>query len=114
MDNMVGILVPLGLFAMSFGIVWVLVDRSIKIHLIKHGADARSLKMDKTTDGSLRAGLVLVGVALGILLGYVLAQNTKMQEEVAYFSMTFLMGGLGLLLYHFINRKQKVQEANKE
>jgi hypothetical protein len=111
---MVEILVPLGSFAMIFGIVWVLVDRSIKIQLIKHGADARTLKMDKSTDGSLRAGLLLVGVGLGILMGYFVASYSNMQEEVAYFSMTFLMGGLGLLLYHFINKKQVISQGSIE
>jgi len=102
---MVEILVPLGFFALVFGIFWVLVDRSIKTQLIKHGADAKTLKMDKNTNGSLRFGLLLVGVALGVLLGNFIAETTSMQEEVAYFSMTFLLGGISLLIYHFLSGK---------
>jgi len=99
------ILISLGSFAMVFGIVWVLVDRSIKVQLIKHGADARTLKMNKSSDGSLRFGLLLVGVGVGVLLGNLIAETTGMQEEVAYVSMTFLMGGISLLIYHFISGK---------
>ena len=108
------ILISLGSFAMVFGIVWVLVDRSIKVQLIKHGADARTLKIDKNTDGSLRFGLLMIGVGLGIVLGYFVASSSNMQEEVAYFSMTFLMGGLALLLYHFISKKPTKAEANDQ
>lgn len=100
------ILVPLGAFAMIFGIVWVFVDRSIKIQLIKHGADAKTLKMNNKTNGSLKFGLLLVGVALGVLLGNLVAETTSMQDEVAYFSMTFLLGGISLLIYHFISGKK--------
>ncbi len=102
---MVEILIPLGLFAMVFGIIWVIADRNIKIQLIKHGADAKTLKMDKNTNGSLRFGLLLVGIALGVLIGNFIAETTSMQEEVAYFSMTFMLGGISLLIYHFISRK---------
>lgn len=103
---MVEILVPLGAFAMVYGIIWVLVDRSIKVQLIKHGADAKTLKMDSNSNGSLKFGLLLVGVAVGVLLGNLIAQSTGMQEEVAYFSMTFMLGGISLLVYNFITRKQ--------
>lgn len=100
------ILIPLGFFALVFGIFWVLADRKIKLTLIQHGADAKTLKMDNRTNGSLRFGLLLVGVALGVLLGNFVAETTSMQEEVAYFSMTFLLGGISLLIYHFMTAKK--------
>jgi len=103
---MVEILVPLGFFALVFGIFWVVADYKTKSTLIKHGADAKTLKMDKSTNGSLRFGLLLVGVGFGVLLGNLIAETTSMQEEVAYLSMTFLLGGISLLVYHFITGKK--------
>lgn len=95
-------LIPLGFFLFVFGVVWVLADRNIKKTLIQHGADAKTLKMDKDSNGALKFGLLLVGVALGILIGEFVANATSMQQETAYISMTFLFGGISLLVYHFI------------
>jgi hypothetical protein len=96
------VLVPIGFFAFVFGIVWLVVDKNIKKMLIQHGADAKTLKMDKDSNGALKFGLLLVGVALGIIIGNFVAAATSMQEETAYVSMTFLFGGIALLIYHFI------------
>jgi predicted MFS family arabinose efflux permease len=103
---MVEILVPLGLFAMIFGIVWVVSDRNIKRTLIQHGADAKSLKMDKDSNSALKFGLLLVGVAVGLLIGNLISESTSMQEEIAYLSMTFLFGGASLLIYNAVVKKQ--------
>lgn len=103
---MVEILVPLGLFAMIFGIVWVVSDRNIKKTLVQHGADAKSLKMNKDSNGALKFGLLLVGVAVGLLIGNWIAESTSMQEEIAYLSMTFLFGGASLLIYNAVVKKQ--------
>jgi predicted MFS family arabinose efflux permease len=96
------VLVPLGFFLFIFGIVWVIADKNIKKTLIQHGADAKTLKMDKDSNGALKFGLLLVGIALGILIGNFVAEATSMHEETAYISMTFLFGGISLLIYHFV------------
>jgi predicted MFS family arabinose efflux permease len=100
------ILVPLGFFAMVVAIVYIQADRKIKLNLIQHGADARTLKMSKTTDGSLRFGLLLIGVAVGVLMGHLLVNNTNMMQEVAYFSMTFLFGGIALLISALLQKRK--------
>jgi hypothetical protein len=100
------ILVPLGFFAMVVAIVYIMADRKIKLNLIQHGADARMLKISKTTDGSLRFGLLLIGVAVGILMGNLLVNNTDMQQEIAYFSMTFLFGGIALLIFALLQKRK--------
>jgi hypothetical protein len=99
---MVEILVPLGFFAMVFGIVHIVAERKVKLTLIQHGADAKTLKMDSSSNSSLKFGLLLVGVSVGILLGNIIAATSGMDEEVAYFSMTFLCGGISLLIYYVI------------
>jgi uncharacterized membrane protein YjfL (UPF0719 family) len=109
MHQAVEILVPLGFFAMVFGIVYILVRKKERITLIQHGADAKSLKMDKQSNDSLKFGLLLIGIAVGILLGNLMAASSDLQEEVAYFSMTFLCGGISLLIYYFLNKHQNKQ-----
>jgi preprotein translocase subunit YajC len=107
---MVEILVPLGFFAMIVAIVYLTIRKKERLSLIQHGADASSLKMDKESNGPLKFGLLLIGIALGILLGNVLTEYTEMQEEVAYFSMTFICGGISLLIYYVMDKKQKKEK----
>jgi type III secretory pathway component EscS len=61
--------------------------------------------MDKSSNSSLKFGLLMVGVALGILLGNVISEITSVQEEVAYFSMTLICGGISLLIYYGMMKK---------
>ncbi|OQX74340.1 MAG: hypothetical protein B6D64_12905 [Bacteroidetes bacterium 4484_276] len=107
---MVEILVPLGFFAMIVAIIYLVVRKKERLSLIQHGADASSLKMDKESNGSLKFGLLLVGIAVGILLGNIISASSSMQEEVAYFSMTFICGGISLLIYYWITKKQAKEE----
>ncbi len=108
---MVEILVPLGMFAMIVAIVYLVVRKKERLTLIQHGADASSLKMDKESNGSLKFGLLLIGIAAGILLGNIISASSSMQEEVAYFSMTFICGGISLLIYYMITKKQTNNEG---
>jgi predicted MFS family arabinose efflux permease len=107
---MVEILVPLGFFAMIVAIVYLTIRKKERLSLIQHGADASSLKMDKESNGSLKFGLLLIGISLGILLGNLLTEYTSMQEEVAYFSMTFICGGISLLIYYMMDKKQNKEK----
>jgi len=99
------VLVLLGAFTMVVAIVFILARRKERLTLIQHGADASMLKMDKASNSSLKFGLLMVGVAVGILLGNVISETTSIQEEVAYFSMTLICGGISLLIYYGMMRK---------
>lgn len=59
----------------------------------------------KNTNPPLRAALLLMGVGLGLLIGYFLDSLFRM-EEVAYFSMIFLFGGAGLGLSYRIEENK--------
>ena len=71
------------------------------------------LEQGKTADvfyksgfnSALKYGMVAVMIGLGVVLGYLLHQS-GLPEEVAYFSMILILGGLGLVGYYFfMNRK---------
>lgn len=98
---------------MIVAIVYFVVRKRERLTLIQHGADASSLKMDKESNGSLKFGLLLIGIAVGILLGNLLSESTSMQEEVAYFAMTFICGGISLLIYYMITKKQAKEDELK-
>ncbi|MEP7169110.1 MAG: DUF6249 domain-containing protein [Bacteroidota bacterium] len=105
------IIIPITLFGTIFGISYVFFSTRNKerLALIEKGADAslftstRKSGINKTF--ALKIGMFLVGIALGLLLGNVIAETTRLKEEVAYFSMTFLCGGLSLITFYFIEKK---------
>jgi hypothetical protein len=107
------IIVPLALFATIFGIVYVVVSavNKEKLALIDKGLDASIFEKNKTSThgryNALKFGLLLIGIALGLLFGNLLEHYTEIQEEVSYFSMILLFGGAALLLYYRIIKKLK-------
>ncbi len=77
--------------------------------LIEKGMDLSTLVGDKkcSTLESLKYGILLVGLAIGILVGNILDEYTGLNEEVSYFSMIFLFGGMALLIFYGIAKKQE-------
>ncbi|WP_206734438.1 DUF6249 domain-containing protein [Ancylomarina salipaludis] len=77
--------------------------------LIEKGLSAEllvSATKDRTQE-SLKYGILLIGLAIGILVGNILDEYTRMSEEVSYFSMIFLFGGLALLTFYSLAKKNK-------
>jgi len=112
---MVEILVPIALFATIFGIVFIAVSAKNKerLALIEKGLDASIFKEANNLQGrygALKLGLLAIGVALGLIIGNILDVNNVMDEEVAYFAMVFLFGGLSLVVFYAIMRKIKPEE----
>jgi hypothetical protein len=106
------IIVPLAFFATLFGIIYVAVSARNKerLALIDKGLDASMLHAKTSTHGrydALKFGLLLIGFAIGLLLGNILESYADFQEEVAYFSMIMLFGGVALILYYLLMKKLK-------
>lgn len=59
----------------------------------------------QNTSFSLRSSLLLIGVGVGLFLGYFLDESTHM-DEVAYFSMLLICGGLGLGISYIIEERK--------
>lgn len=112
---MVEILVPIALFATIFGIIFVAVSARNKerMALIEKGMDASIFKEVSNTHGrynALKWGLVIVGVGIGLILGNIFDIHGIMDDDVAYFAMVFVFGGLGLLSYYLLIRKIKPEK----
>jgi hypothetical protein len=104
------------------GMITVIGIFTMIIYLRKYKNDERMAMIEKgvsaelLTEGgripggisfSLRASLLMIGVGLGFLFGYFLDRNYDM-DEVGYFSMLFIFGGIGLgLAYVIEERKQR-------
>ncbi|MFI5220515.1 MAG: DUF6249 domain-containing protein [Bacteroidia bacterium] len=108
MSNAEDIIIPLAVFATIFGILYVYFTTRHKerLALIEKGADASLFQSKRNYRfHSLKAGMFLAGIGLGILFGNILDVTTQLKEEVAYFSMVFLCGGLSLILFYLYEKK---------
>ena len=75
-----------------------------RLAMIEKGADPSVFAQRRTRVG-IKLGLLAIGVALGILVGQMLMHFTSMDEEAAVMSMIFLFAGSGLVLDHFLAKK---------
>jgi hypothetical protein len=76
-----------------------------RMAIIDKGMDPAIFKKESTSAPTLRTALLLMGSGIGLLLGYFLDRAFDM-EEVAYFSMILIFGGLGLGLAYLIEEKK--------
>lgn len=76
-----------------------------RMAIIDKGLDPALFKVERSSAITLRLSLLLIGVGIGFLLGYWLDHTFDM-EEVAYFSMLFIFGGLGLGIAYMIEEKK--------
>jgi hypothetical protein len=112
-DTFVAIIVPVASMALVFGMfyLYIVTRHKQRLALIEKGADASIFGMGTGNGKSgkywtIRTGLFFVGIGVGILMGNLLA-NIGLLDVVAYMSMIFIFGGLGLLLFNIIFRNLK-------
>ncbi len=104
------ILIPLGFFASVFGILYIYITarNRERMSMIDKGVDPSIFTAKRNySNMTLKFGMLLVGVALGILVGSLIDEYTTLPEEVGYFSMIFLFGGLALIANSIMENKKK-------
>ena len=106
-------LTPVLILGVIFGSIVMLVYLNIRkkerMSLIEKGADASIFATKPESSPTLKWGIFLTGLAIGLLIGNLLEAFTTLRPEVAYFSMIFLFGGLGLVIYYAIDKKKEQQ-----
>ncbi len=103
------IFIPLTMFAAIFGIFYLYITARNKerLSMIEKGADASMFtRKRKYYAMTLKVGMLLVGISLGILIGSFIDEYTTLPEEVGYFSMIFLFGGLALIINALMEKKE--------
>src|SRR5450432_1809247 len=100
---MAGILVPIALFAMIFGIVYL--SKRERMAMIERGMDPRRYKRQSAPFQTLKWGLLLIGAGVGLFLAFLLdhtafknvGNDFDNNGNVAiYFALIAIFGGLGL------------------
>jgi hypothetical protein len=107
------VLVTAIIFGFVYNVIFILVRKSERMAMLEKGIDATFfISKQQPSQQALKFGLLFIGVAIGILLGSILSATTTLPEEASYFSMIFLFGGLGLVINHFIEKKE--MKENKD
>jgi len=115
MAPMGGVIIVFIIFAsitgLILGVIYLRNRTQERIKILEKGADPSILKSEIRTGGnvSLKIGIFLIAIALGIIVGSIIANYTYIfpEGEVAYFSSIFLFGGLSLLIVQFIGKKNE-------
>jgi len=105
---LIPILVPIAMFAMVFGIVYLY--KRERMAMIERGMDPRSYKPHPTPSApyqTLKWGLLLIGAGLGLCAAYVLDRCVFMDEDnpAMYFGLIAVFGGLGLFISFLMEKK---------
>jgi tetrahydromethanopterin S-methyltransferase subunit E len=113
---MEGILVPislfLGAFAMVFGIRYL--SNKEKMAMIERGIDPGVHKATPKPFLSLKFGLLLVGLGIGLLValftvrgvfGSDMTRSEQGQSVAIYFGFIGIFGGLGLIVSYLVEKK---------
>jgi len=109
LEGLTDIIVPVGFFtAIAISLYFYLKTKhKERMTLIEKGIDmSQFYTRKKNGNGVLKYSLLFIGFSFGLFLGFILDTFTKVEKEVAYFSMIFLFGGISLLVYYFINSRQ--------
>jgi uncharacterized membrane protein YjfL (UPF0719 family) len=107
------IIVPISVFAMVIGIVYMGIRHKERMSLIRSGISASSLETKGNILGSLKWGMIFIGIGLGIIAGKIIATSTSMEEEAAFFSMICLFGGIALMIFYIIANRIKGKDKTE-
>lgn len=106
-ELLIPILVPLGFFALIFGIVYM--NKKENLAMIDKGMNPKNI----TAKGpepfkNLKWGLLLVGAGLGLLLAYFLELyiGNNHDNEAIYFALIAIGGGTGLIISYRMEMKE--------
>ena len=108
MLDLTPVLVLTIIFGAIVAMVYLGIRKKERMSMLEKGVDASVFFTPKKRNSyALKYGLLLIGVALGILIGNILATTSAFmyEKEAAYFSMIFLFGGLALVIYYFMAKK---------
>jgi len=106
MEFLVPITLFIGGFAMVFGIRYFI--NKEKMALIERGINPREGQSAPKPFLSLKYGLLLVGLGIGLLVSLFTVIQTHMDEDNAvalYFGFIGIFGGLGLICSYIIEKK---------
>lgn len=111
------VVVFIALFATLFGIMYIhyTTRNKERMALIEKGADTSLFYKGKEgvkinfswSKFTLKIGMLLMGVALGVLTAAIMTNAGVLDEDANYATMIFFFGGLSLVIFYIIDRRSK-------
>lgn len=110
--EIIGVMIPIIMAIGTFiTIIYIRKFQNMeRMAIIDKGLDPGIFKKESTTAPTLRSSFLLIGAGLGLLMGYWLDRAFDM-EEVGYFSMLFIFGGVGLGLAYLIEESKAKKQG---
>jgi hypothetical protein len=111
--EVLGVMIPIiGIIGVIVAVIYLRkYENEERMAMIDKGLDPLLFaKKPRSTSGALRSSLLLIGGGIGLLLGYSLDRMFDM-EEVGYFSMLFIFGGIGLGAAYIIEENKNKRAA---
>ncbi|MFT3739785.1 MAG: hypothetical protein QM786_13595 [Breznakibacter sp.] len=105
-----------GLYATIISISYFRTRKTERLSLIAAGKEASIFdEADKKPKlhSSFKYGLLMIGLALGLLVGEALAKSTAIRPEIAYTSMVLIFGGISLLFFYWYQNKMAQKSKNE-
>lgn len=105
-ELLVPILVPLGAFAMVFGIIYLKTRENMA--MIEKGMNPKESAVRPAPYRSLKTGLLFVGAGLGLLFAFFIDNSMHVVDDsitAIYFALIAIGGGAGLIVSYMIERK---------
>ncbi len=121
--EMIGILVPIALFATIAVVLWKYFEGRNKerIVMLEKGINPlefKSIKRLQISQGNIlsniKLGLLFGFVGIGILIGYQLHNVFGVDYEIAVFGSVLICGGLALIIFYFIAAKKIKEKKDGE
>lgn len=104
-EMLIPILVPLGAFAMIFGIFYLRTRENLS--MLEKGMNPKRYANLPAPFRSLKTGLLLLGAGLGLLIAFFIDKNLGgYNNEAIYFSLIAIGGGIGLVCSYAMEKKE--------
>lgn len=110
-ELLIPILVPLGGFAMVFGIIYLKTRENMA--MIEKGMNPKAFANRPAPYRNLKTGLLFLGAGIGLLLAFFLDKNIGgYNNEPIYFGLIGVCGGLGLIASYSIEKKETLRQPH--
>lgn len=107
-------LITATVFAFIYGIIFLLIRKKERMSLLDRGLDPRSFERPINNFSTLKYGLLLTGVGLGILIANIVIKTGAMESDSAYFALVTLFGGIALILDYIIEKSLLKKQSGQD
>ena len=106
--DITGIIAIIFTFSTGFGIVYIVMStrHRERMAMIQRGLNPNEGAGRPDPQKSLKSGMQMIAVAVGLGCGYLLDASTSIEQPWVYFGPVLFFVGLTMILYYFRFRKQ--------